>query len=313
MRVIFLGSPPFGVEVLRLLLGSSHEVVAVVTPPDRPRGRGRRTQVSPLAELAGGGHEPIPLLRPTTTRDDAFAASLKALQPDVLMVASYGEILRQPVLELAPHGAFNVHASLLPRWRGAAPIQHALLAGDAETGVSVQRMVLALDAGDLLLSSKTPIDGNENAGELLARLAVLGGQVAVEALDLLEAGGAHFTPQDPAAITLAPKLKKEDGVLDWSEGAESIVRRIRAFTPWPGVHTTLPDGRRLGIRRARPTPAASGDPGAVLSSGEGFCIACGDGEALALLEVQPEGKAPMDGEAFVRGARLDPGSRLGAA
>jgi len=228
------------------------------------------------------------------------------------MVASYGEILRQPVLDLAPLGAFNVHASLLPRWRGAAPIQHALLAGDSETGVSVQRMVLALDAGDLLLSSKTPIDGDENAGELLTRLAVLGGQVAVEALDLLEAGGAVFTPQDPAGITLAPKLKKEDGTLDWSEDAESIVRRIRAFTPWPGVHTTLPDGRRLGIRRAQPTPAASGDHGTVLSDREGFCVMCGDGEALALLEVQPEGKAPMDGEAFVRGARLAPGSRLGA-
>ncbi len=308
-----MGSPPFGVEVLRHLLESSHEIVTVVTPPDRPRGRGRRTQVSPLAELAGEGHEPIPLLRPTTTRDDAFVASLKALQPDALMVASYGEILRQPVLDLAPHGAFNVHASLLPRWRGAAPIQHALLAGDAETGVSVQRMVLALDAGDLVLSSKTPIDGDENAGELLARLAVVGGQVAVQALDLLEVGGAHFTPQDPAAITLAPKLRKDDGVLDWSEDTESIVRKIRAFTPWPGVHTTLPDGRRLGIRRARPIPAASGDPGAVLSSQEGFCVACGGGGALSLLEVQPEGKTPMDGEAFVRGARMGSDPRLGAA
>jgi methionyl-tRNA formyltransferase len=262
--------------------------------------------------LAGEGPEPIPLLRPTTTRDDAFTASLKALQSDALMVASYGEILRQPVLDLAPHGAFNVHASLLPRWRGAAPIQHALLAGDAETGVSVQRMVLALDAGDLLLSSKTPINGDENAGELLARLAILGGRTAVQALDRLEAGDAHFTPQDPTAITLAPKLKKADGVLDWSADAESIVRKIRAFTPWPGVHTTLPDGRRLGLRRGRSNSTASGDPGAVLSDQEGFCVACGGGGSLLLLEVQPEGKAPMDGEAFVRGARLDPNSRLGA-
>ncbi len=308
-----MGSPPFGVEVLRQLLGSTHEIVTVVTPPDRPRGRGRRTQVSPLAELAGEGPEPIPLLRPTTTRDDAFTASLKALQPDALMVASYGEILRQPVLDLAPHGAFNVHASLLPRWRGAAPIQHALLAGDAETGVSVQRMVLALDAGDLLVSSKIPITGDENAGELLARLALLGGRAAVQALDRLEAGDAHFTPQDPTAITLAPKLKKADGALDWSADAESIVRKIRAFTPWPGVHTTLPDGRRLGIRRGRSNPTASGDPGAVLSGQEGFCVACGGGGSLLLLEVQPEGKASMDGEAFVRGARLDPNSRLGAA
>jgi methionyl-tRNA formyltransferase len=313
VRVIFMGSPPFGVEVLRQLLESTHKVVTVVTPPDRPRGRGRRTRMSPLAELAGEWHEPIPLLRPTTTREDAFSASLKALEPDALMVASYGEILRQPVLDLAPLGAFNAHASLLPRWRGAAPIQHALLAGDSETGVSVQRMVLALDAGDVVLSSKTPIDEDENAGELLARLAVLGGQVAVQTLDLLEAGGASFTPQDPAGITLAPKLKKEDGVLDWSENAESIVRKIRAFTPWPGVHTTLPDGRRLGVRRARPAPATSGDPGAILSDQGGFCVACGGGGALSLLEVQPEGKAPMDGEAFVRGARLDPDSRLGAA
>ena len=308
-----MGSPPFGVEVLRQLLGSSHEIVAVVTPPDRPRGRGRRTQISPLAELAEEWHEPIQLLRPVTTRDETFSASLAGLRPDALMVASYGEILRQPVLDLAPLGAFNVHASLLPRWRGAAPIQHALLAGDEETGVSVQRMVLALDAGDLVLSSKTPIDGDESAGELLARLAVLGGQVAVQALDLLEAGGTSFTPQDPAGVTLAPKLKKEDGALDWSESAESIERKVRAFTPWPGVHTTLPDGRRLGIRRARVNPEASGNPGAVLADQGGFCVACGGGGALSLLEVQPEGKGPMDGEAFVRGARLDPDSRLGAA
>jgi methionyl-tRNA formyltransferase len=313
VRVIFMGSPPFGVEVLRHLLGSSHEIVALITPPDRPRGRGRRIQVSPLVELAREGRAAIPLLRPASTREAAFTASLKEFQPDALMVASYGEILDQSVLDLAPLGAFNVHASLLPRWRGAAPIQHALLAGDAQTGVSVQRMVQALDAGDVVLSSSTPIDENESAGELLARLAVLGGEVAVQTLDLLQAGKASYTPQDPGGVTLAPKLKKEQGALNWNEGAQILVRKIRAFTPWPGAHTTLPDGRRLGILRARPVPEASGAPGLVLQDQQGLCVACGAGGALSLLEVQPAGKGPMGGEAFMRGARLGPDSRLGAA
>jgi len=273
---------------------------------------------SPLAEMMAendrsAGGPPTPLLRPTSARDEGFAADLEALKPDALMVASYGEILPTTVLGLAPQGAFNVHASLLPRWRGAAPIQHALLEGDAETGVSVQRMVPALDAGDLVLARATPIDERENAGELLARLAQIGGAAAVEALDQVGAGTAQFTPQDPAGVTLAPKLKKEQGELDWSQGARAITYKIRAFTPWPGVFTSLPDGRRLGIRRAQLAPAASGAPGQVLAESDGFCVACGSGEALQLLEVQPAGKGPMDGAAFLRGARLGADSRLGVA
>ena len=310
MRLAFLGSPPFGTPVLRHLLDSRHEVAVVVSPPDRPRGRGRSVERSPLAVLAA--ERGAPLLRPETTRDGGFLESLRGYAPEVLLVASYGEILRAPVLELAPHGALNVHASLLPRWRGAAPIQHAILAGDTETGVCVQRMVLALDEGDVLLERRTPIGAEETAGELAARLAELGGEVAVEALDRLEAGEASFTPQDPKRATYAPKLSRRDGELDWTRPAVELARRVRAMTPWPGARTTLPDGRALVVLAAAAEPSEpAGEPGALLPGPE-LRVATGEG-ALLLRTVKPEGRGAMEGAAFLRGARLAPGARLGRA
>ncbi|MDP6955444.1 MAG: methionyl-tRNA formyltransferase [Planctomycetota bacterium] len=342
MKVIFLGSPPFGSAVLAALIASTHELVAVVTPPDRPRGRGRQRGTSPLAEMARDAD--LPLLRPE--RNDVgpcladFAANAAGADlaasanraPEVLVVASYGVILGQDVLDLAPHGALNVHASLLPRHRGASPIQHAILAGDQQTGVSVQRMVLALDRGDVLLSRELAIDPTENAGQLLERLAPLGGAAAVEALDLLDAkgakgvgnvtdaGSATFTPQDEAAATWAPLLKKADGLLDFTAPAVRLVRQVRAMTPWPGAHLPLPSGASLGVVTARVsaelpmTKAATAEaaPGTLLADGDGrFLVATGDG-VLELTTVKPAGKAAMDGAAFLRGARLKPGEVLGA-
>ena len=241
MRVAFLGSPPFATPVLRKLLDSRHEVVALVTRPDRPGGRGLAVRVSPLVELAR--ERGIRVLQPETTKDPAFVAELRELAPDVLLVASYGEILRRDVLDLAPKGALNVHASLLPRHRGASPIQAAILAGDPETGVSVQRMVLALDEGDVLHEVSTPIGAHENAGELLERLSGLGGEAAVQSLDLLERGRAEFRPQDPARATYARRIKKEEGRIDWSKSAIELDRHVRAMTPWPGARTAGPHGR----------------------------------------------------------------------
>jgi len=312
LSLVFLGSPPFAVPVLEALLASPHRVLAVITPPDRPRGRGRVVEPSPLvvrAQAAG-----LQVVQPTTTKDPEFVATLRAFGADVLAVASYGELLRRDVLELCPHGALNVHGSLLPRWRGASPIQRALLAGDAETGVSIQRMVLALDAGDVLLEARTAIGAHETSGDLFERLAPIGGEALVTALDRLADGTATFTPQDPARVTLAPKLTKSDGAIRWTESAAVLARQVRAFHPWPGARTLLPDGRELEILEARATDEASGlAPGSLLGDSTGRvrpAVATGEG-VLELVHVKPAGKGALDAAAFLRGARLAAGERLG--
>jgi methionyl-tRNA formyltransferase len=308
MRYVFLGSPPFAVPVLESLLESGHEALALVTRPDRPRGRGREVVASELVQLART--RDLPVLQPTSTKDPEFVAALRALEPDVLLVASYGEILRQELLDLAPQGALNVHGSLLPRWRGAAPIQRAIQAGDAETGVCVQRMVLALDEGDVLLERRTPIGSEETSGQLFERLAVLGGEAAVAALDELDAGSAIFTPQDPAAATHARKLAKEEGALDWSRSAVELDRHLRGVTPWPGGQAAAPDGTKLVVLAARPVALEhEGVPGELLETKKRCLIACGEG-ALELVTVKPAGKKAMEATAWLRGARLSEGQRL---
>ena len=306
MRYAFLGSPPFAVPVLEALLASGHDALGLVTRPDRPRGRGRSVQASPLVELARA-HD-LPVLQPETTRDEGFVASLRALAPDVLLVASYGEILRSEVLELAPHGALNVHGSLLPRWRGAAPIQAAVAAGDAETGVSIQRMVLALDEGDVLLERRTPIEPADTGGALFERLARLGGEASVEALDRLDRGQAEYTAQDAALATYAPKLQKSDGHLDWSRPALELERLVRAMHPWPGARAGSPEGKPLVVESSAVT-AGSGAPGVLVEAGSRCVVACGEG-ALELLRVKPAGKKAMAAADWLRGARLEVGAQL---
>lgn len=311
MRLLFLGSPPFAGPVLDALLTSPHEVCGLVTRPDRPRGRGRSVALSPLAEAARA--HGVRVFQPESTRDEAVQAELRRLEPEVLVVASYGEILREPMLQLAPHGALNVHASLLPRHRGASPIQAAILAGDAETGVSVQRMVLALDKGDVLHEIATPIGAEETAGELFDRLAVLGGRAAVDALDLLESGSGVFTPQDEALATYAGKLEKCAGRVDWTLSADEIDRKRRAMHPWPGSTTTAPDGTPLTITSARiARDVTSGDaaPGSLIETKSRCLVACGAG-TLELLEVKPAGKHSMAADAWLRGARCEVGAQLG--
>lgn len=312
MRVVFLGSAPFATPVLACLIESDHEVVGLVTPPSRPSGRGRSIVRSPLIELA----EPasIEVRQPATARDDAFLEQLASWRPDALLVASYGEILRAPLLELPPLGCFNVHASLLPRWRGASPIQRAIAAGDAETGITIQRIVLALDEGDILLQRTLRIGADETAGELAARLAPLGGEAAVDALDLLAADEAVFTPQDAALATYAKKLRKDDGLIDWSKPADELQRFVRAMNPWPVAHTSLAGGKQLNVLRARVVSDASvpadHPPGSLLVSEGRLVVRCGAG-LLELYEIKPAGKSAMAGAAFLRGARLETGTRLG--
>jgi len=309
VRLAFLGSPPFALPVFEETLASGHEVSLLVTPPDRPRGRGRVVTASPLVEAAQA--RGVEIYQPRSSKDDEFIARLSSSKPDVLLVASYGEILRQDVLDLCPHGALNVHASLLPRWRGASPIQYAIRSGDEVTGVSVQKMVLALDAGDVMCSAETPIAEGETAGELLARLAQLGGRVAVEALDALEQGSAAFTPQDADSVTLAPKLKKEDGWIDWNQPARRIDRMVRSVTPWPGARSKLPNGKVITVERLRLVgePATGFAAGEVCRLDEGLFVACAD-ELVEITNLKPEGKGSMAGDAFLRGARLAAKERM---
>jgi methionyl-tRNA formyltransferase len=313
-----MGSPPFGVPVLKALSASDHELALVVTRPDRPRGRGRsveRGEVARLADEAG-----LAVLQPESTRDAAFVAALREGAPDVLLVASFGEILDETVLALPRLAPLNVHASLLPRHRGSSPIQAAILAGDATTGVSVQRMVLALDAGDVLLERELVIGESETAGELHDRLAQLAGEAEVAALEELAAGTAVFRPQDEGRITLTRRLRKGDGRIDFAAlDAAGLVRHVRAMTPWPGARTELLRGdgepAPLAIHAALAHDESAWEgarPGDLRVEGDRLLVALREGCA-ELLRVQPAGKRPMDAAEFLRGARLANGARLESA
>lgn len=307
-----MGSPPFAGPVFDALLACPrHTVVALVTRPDKPRGRGMKVEESPLVSAARA--RGIPVMQPERARGAEFIASFRALEPDVALVASFGEILKQDVLDVPRHGCLNVHASLLPRHRGASPIQAAILDGDVETGVAVQRMVLALDEGDVVVEKRSTIGAHETAGELLARLALLGGEAAVDALDRIESGTARFTPQDPARATFATKIRKEHGLVEWSKSAVEIDRLVRAFTPWPGART-LSAGHELALLevRVRTDVATRGSPGEILATRPALLVACGAG-VLELRALKPAGKGRMDAQAWLNGARVEVGGRLGAS
>ena len=318
MRFVFLGSPPFATPVLERLLASPFRPELVVTPAPRPRGRGRRIERSPVAALAEDAG--VAVLQPRTVRDEDVLARLRAVEADVFLVVSYGELLRREFLDIPRLECLNVHPSLLPRWRGASPIQAAILAGDRHTGVSIQRVVLELDAGDVLAARRTAILPGETAGELAERLAVLAGEVVLEALEAVASDAAEFTPQDEGAVTLCKRMKKEDGRVDWARDAVELERLVRAMNPWPGARTTLPDGHELSIWRARVVapvpqapPGADASPGTLLEAGARLTVACGLGGsgALELLEVQAAGKRALAAADFLRGARLTAGERLG--
>jgi methionyl-tRNA formyltransferase len=307
MRIVFFGTPEFAVPSFRALLRERYPVVGVVTQPDRPQGRSRSTLVaSPVkveAERAG-----IPVLQPDRPLGDVFLAGLRHLEADLGIVVAYGHILRPGVLSLPRLGMINVHASLLPRWRGAAPIQHAILAGDPETGVSIMQMEAGLDSGPVLHRIATPIGADETAGALAARLAEIGATALVDSLSLLTAGFVKPAPQDAAAATIAPKIDRESARLDWRRDAAALARQVRAYDPAPGawaVHDATP----LKLFGAVPADDR-GEPGCVLSAGESLVVGCGDG-SLAVREVQPAGKTRLAVRDWVRGRGIAVGARLG--
>ena len=308
MRVVFLGSGQFAVPSLEALLAAGHEVRTVVTQPDKEKGRGRvlaPPPVKPVA-LARG----LEVLQPRRIKAPDALEALRARAPDVQFVVAYGQILPRAVIEVAPLGTVNVHGSLLPRYRGAAPVQWAIVNGETETGVSTMLIDEGLDTGPVLLTRRTPIGEEETALELEARLARLGAELLVETLDGLASGRVRPVPQDHARATHAPIIGKEDGRIDWTQPADAITRRVRGFHPWPGTVTTFA-GRELKVLRARVTTPRAGAPGEVIAvERDGLVVACGRGTAVLLVEVQPESRRPMPAPAFAAGARIAPGARL---
>jgi methionyl-tRNA formyltransferase len=307
MRIVFFGTPAFAVPSLQALRRERYQLVGVVTQPDRAQGRSRSTLVaSPVkleAEAAG-----LPLLQPTRPLGDVFLANLRRLEADLAVVVAYGHILRPEVLSVPRLGMINVHASLLPRWRGAAPIQHAIIAGDAETGVSIMQLDEGLDSGPVLHRAATPIGPEETAGDLAARLADLGATALVEALSLLAGGIARPESQDAGAATLAPKIDREDARMHWGSHAVTLARRVRAFDPAPGAWT-VQDDKPLKLFGAVPM-SESGEPGRVLAAGDRLVIGCGRG-ALAVREVQPAGRNRLPVSDWVRGRGIAVGDQLG--
>jgi len=307
MKILFWGTPEFAAPPLLALIGEGHEVVGVVTQPDRPQGRSRSVLVpSPVKEIAVA--EGIPVFQPDRPRGEGFLAQLRALEPDLSVVVAYGHILRQEVIDLPRLGTLNIHASLLPRWRGAAPIQAAILAGDAETGVCVMRMVLALDAGPVLLALPTPIDSRETAGELTERLSLLGAEAIVEAVTRLELGEISETPQDPSHVTFAEKIERPHARIDFTRDAPAVMRAIHAYDPKPGAWGIL-NGVEVRLFGARVLPDRRGDPGEVLAVGEmGMIVACGAG-AVAIEAVHPAGKRRLAALDWSQGRGVAPGDR----
>lgn len=299
-----MGTPAFAVPSLDALAGAGHEMLCVVAQPDRPAGRGQTLRAPATKEWAAA--RGILVLQPEKVRDGRLCAELAALKPDLLAVAAYGRILGKDLLTLAPHGAINVHGSLLPRYRGAAPIQWAVANGDRETGVTIMQMDEGLDSGDILLQRALPIGPDDTAESLSPRLAALGGGALVEALALLEGGKLTPVRQDASEVTLAPILTREDGKVDWGRPAAAIASRLRGFTPWPGAWTTL-DGRTVKLLEVEPLDGATpGAPGtARKAAGRGLAVACGGGTALLVRRLQPEGKGAQDALAFLNGLRRD--------
>jgi len=309
MRVLFWGTPDFATPALRALLGEGLDVVGVVTQPDRPQGRHRSTLVAPPVKQVAM-EEDLLVLQPERPRGDDFVAELEALAPDISVVVAYGHILPREVIDLPPLGTLNIHGSLLPRWRGAAPIEASILAGDKETGVSIMRMVPRLDAGPVILRAPTPILDDETGGELRLRLSELGALAIVEALALIALGDAQGEVQDETLATYAGKVERAMARIDWSRPAVEVQRVIRAFDPTPGSFTVLRD-LEVKLFGARLAADASGDPGHVLDIDEhGMLVACGHG-GLRVGYAQPAGKRRLAALDWAQGRGIAVGDVLG--
>ena len=310
LRVVFFGTPDFAVPTLQALQESRHPVVAVVTQPDRARGRGHHSQKGPVKQLAE--QHGLPILQPERLRDEAFLDALRSLDADLGVVAAYGKILTDEVLGIPKRGLINVHASLLPKYRGAAPIHRAVMAGEMVTGVTIMRVVKALDAGPMIAKATRAIDPNETSADVERDIAQLGARALVDAVDALASGRAVETPQNDADATYAHKIEKTDGIVDWSKSASAIHNQIRGLHPWPHAYSDL-QGERIILLRSEPErdlPGSRAEPGTVIDAhSDQFRVQTGDG-VLRLLMLQREGRRPLTAREFLAGRRIGPGARF---
>lgn len=306
---MFMGTPQFAVPSLEKVVEGGHQVVAVFTQPDRPRGREKQSSFSPVKEAALRFE--LPLFQPERVRRPEVVQQLAAMRADAMVVVAYGQIIPQAIIDLPRLGIVNVHGSLLPKYRGAAPIQWAVANGETATGVTTMLIDAGLDTGDMLLKAGTPIGEEEDAPALFVRLADIGSRLLVETLQGLEAGSIRPEPQNDAEATYAPSLKKEDGWIDWNAPARSIYNRCRGFLPWPGIYTTF-RGQMLHIWRSKPANDIDlGVPGSIHVLGDRLMVACGQGTALQIEELQLEGRKRVLAEAFRNGQRLTAHEFLG--
>jgi methionyl-tRNA formyltransferase len=308
MRVVYLGTPEFAVPPLERLLEAGYRVSLVVTQPDRPKGRGQQVAASPVKRCAE--RHGLAVFQPERIRRPECVERLREERADVMAVVGYGQIIPQAIIDLPRWGIINLHASLLPKYRGAAPIQWAVANGETVTGVTTMRIDAGLDTGDILLQTEVEIGPEETAAELSPRLARAGAELLIRTLAGLEAGAIEPRPQDHSQATLAPMLKKEDGRIAWSWPARAVHNRVRGMQPWPGAYTTF-RGQTLHIWRTRLSEAAA-PPGVLRKTGRALVAGCGGGGSVELLEVQLEGKKRMSGEAFANGQRLTQDEQLGA-
>ena len=306
-RIGFFGTPEFAVPSLRALLAGADPVVGVVCQPDKRAGRGQHLTPPPVKQVALEAQ--VPVLQPEKLRPPEFLGALRAWAPDLIVVAAYGRILPKSVLELPPHGCINVHWSLLPKYRGAAPIQWAILRGEKTTGITIMRMNERMDAGDILLQRETRIGDDETYGELQTRLADIGAHALMEAIAQLHAGTLRAQPQREEDVTLAPMIAKENGRIDWTQPAVVIARMVRAFNPWPSAFTSL-DGKLLKIHRAHVGSVNVAAPGSVVQAQGDLAVATGEG-VLICDELQLEGRKRLSAAEFVRGGALTVGTVLG--
>ena len=299
MKIVYMGTPAFAVPPLQSLITAGHELIGVITRIDKPAGRGKLL-TPPAVKLAAEQSE-VPVFQPKRVREPESIEAIRAMRPEVIVVAAYGQILPQELLVLPKYGCVNIHASLLPAYRGAAPINWAIINGEERTGITIMQMDEGLDTGAVLLQESIPIGSRDIAGSLTEKLSELGSWLIVDALSRIEGGVLPAVPQDPARATMAPLLKKKDGLIDWTMTAEQIHNRVRGLSPWPGAYSFL-DGRLIKVLETEVAEGA-GDPGALIEQGkDGLAAGTGKG-MLRIVAIQPEGKKPMSAAEFLRGHR----------
>ena len=310
MRIVFMGTPDFAVGTLQALVESGkHEIAAVVTQPDRPKGRGQKMLMTPVKEYALS--QGLPVYQPAKVKTPEVIAQLRELRPEIIVVAAFGQLLNQELLALPPLGCVNVHASLLPKYRGAAPIHYAILQGEKESGVTIMQMDIGMDTGDMLSKVIVPIGSEMTMGELHDELKVKGAELLVRTLDELASGAAKPEKQNETAATYAKLLDRAMEKIDWNNPAAKIHDLVRGFNPAPGAFTRLPDGKNLKIWKTVPAEGQTAPAGTVTAvTKKGFIVACGSG-ALEVLEVQPESKKRMEAKVFCNGRGVEPGTVLG--